>query len=153
VTRKACKRKHYALVNPVELAISGATITPESHLDQIRMRELSAIDNFATGKATPADFRDVADMMNLAQTMGESGIGPEVLPFCEALEGFLLSSKATHDETGDLPMPMAGIALMRDLYSYHDLQRTSVDRSEYERAIQRTQNKIRSAHPDLKVLK
>lgn len=150
--RKRCTRRHYALVNPVQLAISGASITPESHLDRIRMRELTAIDNFATGKATPNDFRDVAGMLNLAQTMGEQGIGPEVLPFCNALEGFLLSSKSTHDETGELPMPRAGIALMRDLYAYHDLQRTSVDRSAYERAIERTRNKIRSGHPEVKVL-
>lgn len=152
MTRKACKRKHYALVNPLELAISGATITPESHLDRIRMRELTAIDNFATGKATPADFRDVCDMMNLAQTMGESGVGPEALPVCEEAEHVLLGLKEEWDVDGSMLVTSSELDVLRDLYAYHDLQRTSVDRSDYERAIQRTQNKIRSAHPDLKVL-
>ena len=152
MSRKFCRRRHYALMSPISLAISGATISSEVDLDKLRMRELSAIDNFATGKATPHDFRDLADMLNLAQTTGETGIGAEVLPFCNALEGFLLSAKATHDETGELPMPMAGLALMRDVFAYHDLQRSSIDRRAYEQAIARTRNKIRSAHPAVKVL-
>jgi hypothetical protein len=150
--RKRCTRRHYALVNPVQLAISGASITPESHLDRIRMRELTAIDNFATGKATPNDFRDLADMLNLAQTMGEQGIGPEVLPVCELAEGVLLDLKGQWDATGSMHAQPFDLTVFRDIYAYHDLQRTSVDRSAYERAIERTRNKIRSAHPEVKVL-
>lgn len=40
---------------------------------------------------------------------------------------------------------------LRDVYEFHDLQRCSVGRSTYERAIQDTANRIRSAHPSLKV--
>lgn len=152
MSRKVCRRRHYALVSPIDLAISGATITTEADLDKLRMRELTAIDNFATGKATPDDFRDVADMLNLAQTMGETGIGPEVLPVCTELEAALLLSKTGHDVTGRLDASPAVIALMRDLYEFHDLQRSSVDRSAYERAISQTRNRIRSAHPGVKVL-
>lgn len=150
--KKRCIRKHWAKVDPIALAIAGATISSAEDLDKLRMRELSAIESFSKGAATPSEFRDLCDMLNLAQTMGEMGIGPEVLPFCNSLEGFLLSAKLTHDETGDLPMPMAGITLMRDVFEFHDLQRTSVDRSTYERAIQKTRNRIVSAHPDVKVL-
>jgi hypothetical protein len=150
--RKRCIRRHWQKVDPIALSIAGATVTTESDLDKLRMRELSAIENFSTGNATPSDFRDLCDMLNLAETMAGMGIGAEVLPFCNAMEGFLLAAKNTHDETGTLPMPMAGIAVMRDVYEYHDLQRTSVDRSTYERAIDTTRNRIRSAHPDIKVL-
>jgi hypothetical protein len=33
---------------------------------------------------------------------------------------------------------------LRDVYEYHDLQRTSVSRSTYERMIAKTQNYLRS---------
>ena len=150
--RKRCIRRHWARTDPIALAIAGATITAEVDLDKLRLRELSAIQNFATGQATPTDFRDLCDMLNLAETMASMGIGPEALTSCSDLESFLLASKAAHDETGTLPMPQAGIAAMRDVYAYHDLQRTSVDRSTYERAIEKTRNRIRSAHPSVKEL-
>lgn len=124
--RKRCIRKHYAKVDPIALAISG------------------------TG--TPADFRDLCDMLNLAQTMGEMGIGPEVLLTCEAVELVLVRAKEFHDESKRLAVTPGAIILFRDLYEFHDLQRTSVDRSTYERAIQKTRNRIRSAHPDVKEL-
>ena len=40
---------------------------------------------------------------------------------------------------------------LRDGYQFHDLQRQSISRSRYERAIVTTANRIRSAHPSLKV--
>ena len=40
---------------------------------------------------------------------------------------------------------------VRNSYEFHDLQRQSVSRSQYEQAIEKTANRIRSAHPDLKV--
>lgn len=150
--RKMCKRKHYAKVDPIALAIAGATIASAEDLDKLRLRELSAIESFRAGTGTPADFRDIADMLNLAQTMGEMGIGPEVLPVCEAVESQLLRAKEQHDAQGRMTLTAAGLKAMRDLYEYHDIQRTAVDRSTYERAIQKTRNRIRSAHPDVKEL-
>lgn len=150
--RKRCIRRHWARMDPIALAIAGATTTTQADLDKLRLRELSAIQNFATGSATPSDFRDLCDMLNLAETMAGMGIGAEVLPSCQAMERFLLASKDAHDETGTLPMPQAGIDAMRDVYAYHDLQRSSVDRSTYEKAIVKTRNRIRSSHPDVKVL-
>lgn len=152
MSRKRCIRKVWAKVDPIALAIAGATITTEADLDKLRLRELSAIDAFATGTAQPAQFRDLCDMLNLAQTMGEMGIGPEVLGFCAELECVLLAAKAGHDSTGRLDAGIGGLSLMRHVYEYHDLQRTSVDRSTYERAITATRNRIRSAHPSVKVL-
>jgi hypothetical protein len=152
MSRKRCIRRHYALVCPITLAISGATITAEADLDKLRLRELSAIESFSKGTATPHEFRDLCDMLNLAQTLGETGVGPEVLPVCESVEAELLAAKGRHDQTGRLGITGAGLRAMRDLYEFHDLQRTSINRSQYEQAILRTRNKIRGAHPDVKVL-
>jgi hypothetical protein len=152
MSRKRCIRKVWPKVNTIALAISGASITTEADLDKLRLRELSAIESFSKGCATPFDFRDLCDMLNLAQTLGETGVGPEVLPVCEAVEAELLAAKERHDQTGRLGITGEGLRALRDLYAYHDLQRTSIDRSQYERAISRTRNKIRGAHPSLKVL-
>lgn len=152
MSRKVCIRKHYAKMDPIALEIAGATIASAEDLDKLRMRELSAIESFRAGTGTPADFRDIADMLNLAQTMGEMGIGPEVLPVCEAVQDFLMSAKEQHDAAGMMTVSTADLKDLRDLFEFHDLQRTSVDRSAYERAIQKTRNRIRSAHPDVKEL-
>lgn len=98
MSRKRCNRKHYALGNPIALAISGATITSESDLDKLRLRELAAIETFAKGVAQPEDFRVLCDLVNLTETFCIDGVG-------------------------------------RD-----------------ERVIQKTINKVRSAHRDVKVL-
>lgn len=150
--RKACRRKHYALMNPITLAISGATISSESDLDKLRMRELSAIESFAKGVGTPQDFRDLCDMLNLAETMGLDGIGPEALPVCADVQTELLAAKERYEAIGRMALTGSGLRNLRTLYDMHDQQRTAVDRSCYERAIARTRNKIRSQHPDLKVL-
>ena len=150
--RKQCIRKHWAKVDPIALAIAGATITTEADLDKLRLRELAAIEAFAKGVATPHDFRDLCDMLNIAETMGQIGIGPEVLPVCEAVQESLLRAKDQYELDGRMTLTAAGLKALRDLYEFHDLQRTAVDRSTYERAIQKTRNRIRSAHPGVKVL-
>jgi hypothetical protein len=152
MSRKRCIRRHYALMNPIGLAIAGATISSEQDLDLLRMRELSAVDTFSKGAATPQDFRDVCDMLNLAETMGQSGIGPEALPVCAAVQAELLAAKARYESTGRMGLTGPGLRALRQLYDLHDQQRTAVDRSTYERAIAKTRNKIRSAHPGVKVL-
>ena len=154
MSRKRCIRKHYAKVDPIALAIAGATIASAEDLDKLRLRELSAIESFRAGTGTPSDFRDIADMLNLAETMAHMGIGKEeVLPVCEYVESILLLCKECFDESGSMgDLDEFEVGGLQELYAFHDLQRTSVDRSTYERAIQKTRNRIRSAHPDVKEL-
>jgi hypothetical protein len=152
MSRKRCVRKHWAKVDPIALAIAGATVTTEADLDKLRLRELSAIDAFATGTAQPAQFRDLCDMLNLAETMADMGIGPEALETCHRLQVALLIAKDEFEIDGAMSFGAKTLQWARDLYEYHDLQRTSVDRSTYERAITATRNRIRSAHPSVKVL-
>jgi hypothetical protein len=152
MSRKRCIRKVWPKVNTIALAISGASITTEADLDKLRLRELSAIESFSKGTATPHEFRDLCDMLNLAETMGRMGIGPEVLPACENLERWLLVAKENYEASGRMGFGPNGSEAARDVYEYHDLQRQSVDRSTYERAITTTRNRIRSAHPSVKVL-
>lgn len=41
--RKKCRRKVWALVNPIQHAIEGAAITPEDKLNQLQLREMAAV--------------------------------------------------------------------------------------------------------------
>ena len=152
MSRKRCIRKHYAKVDPIALAISGATISSAADLDKLRMRELLAIDAFKNRKATPADFRDLCDLLNLCQTMAEMGIGPEALESCRKTQAALIRAKDQLEETGSMGFSATDYVTAKELYEYHDAQRLAVDRSTYERAIARTRNRIRSAHPDVKEL-
>ena len=152
MTRKHTRRKIYALVDPITMAIEGAAITDTALLDKLRLAELSAIHAFSTGDATQNDWRAIADLCNIAQTMCDMGIGPEVLPATLEVEGVLSESHQRFKATGRIATTGAGLNAMRELAEWHDVQRTSVDRSTYERAIKRTADRIRSAHPRLKVL-
>ena len=151
MSRKRTHRKHYALANPIQLAINGACLIDVGRLDQMRLLELSAVQAFATGTASIADWSTLADVANLTQTMCTMGIGPEALQpalhvqkaLCEAHERFVA--------TGRMGTTGPGLTAMRNLLEWHDLQRSGVARSVYETAIEKTRNWIRSGHPSTKV--
>lgn len=77
--KKRTRRKVYLLANPIALAIEGAAITDASALDKLRLRELSAVESFRTGKATREDWMSLADMLNICETLAKDGIGPEAM--------------------------------------------------------------------------
>ena len=151
MTRKKCKRKVWALIDPVALAIAGAAITDTASLDKLRMLELSAIEAFARGRATPDDWRAIADMLNICETMARDGIGPEALPSCMLAQIALGEAHSRFKEGRPLLFKGPELNAVRDAFAYHDLQRSSISRSQYEHAIKKTGDRIRSAHPSLKV--
>ena len=149
--KKACRRKHYPLMDTIRLAMEGAGITESDKLDKLRLMELSAIESFSRGRATPADWRDIANIVNLAETMAKGGVGPEVLAACVEVDAALSAAHARHAATGRLGMTGPQLVALRELHAWHDLQRRIIARSEYEKWIQKTANKVRSAHPSVKV--
>jgi hypothetical protein len=151
MTRKKTRRKHWNLVNPILHAIQGAAITDAASLNELRKREYLAVEAFRTGKATKDDWRSLADMLNLCETMALGGIGPEALEACGRAQEALGNAQQRYKAGKSLGFTGPELTAMREVYEYHDLQRQSVSRSEYERAIQTTANRIRSAHPSVKV--
>jgi hypothetical protein len=142
--RKRVRRKHYALVNPIAHAIAGAAITDEDSLNKLRITELAALDAMTKGLATVEEWRILVDMMNVSEVMGLNGIGPEVLPHVEIAQDALHRAAKRYEETKKMGLSGAGIKALREVYEYHDLQRTSISRSEYEKMIDKTRNRIRS---------
>jgi hypothetical protein len=147
--RKRTRRKVYPLINPIESAVLGACISAEKPLDKLRLAELSAIDNLAFGRGTTEDWRWVCDFLNIAQTMGNMGIGPEVLPVCEVAQNGLLQAAKRYQEAKKMGIDGVTLNAIRELHEYHDLQRTSVARSVYETAIKKTADRIRSRAKDV----
>ena len=148
--KKHCRRKVWGLVNPIAHVMDGIQVTPTHLLDKLRLVELSAIESFTSGRATKEDWKALADLVNVAETMADGGVGPEVLEFCQRAQQGLSEARERYERTNRMGLSGPAIQAMRDLHEYHDLQRTSIPRGEYERFIQKTRNRILSAHPSLK---
>jgi hypothetical protein len=144
--KKQCKRKIWAKINPIEYAITGATITTENNLDKLRMSELSAIESMVKGNATTGDWRVLVDMLNISETMGNHGIGIEVLPICKTVQSEMEAAARRYEKTRKMGLTGTGIRFIKELYALHDLQRQSISRAEFERMIEKTINYIRSNH-------
>jgi len=128
-------------------------VTEDRLLDKLRMRELSAFDSMVKGWGTVEDWWVLVDMMNIAEMMGKSGIGPEVLPYCE--DGCQAMTEAARRYQKSMKMGLSGVGInaLREICAYHDLQRTSVSRSVYETMITKTSNYLRSKGKDVVEIK
>lgn len=148
--RKKCRRKVWSTsINIIDHAIIGAGVAEGQALDKLRLCELTAIDAMTKGMGTPHDWRWIANVLNIAETMAKHGIGPEVLPYCENAQKALLEAKERYDKTGKMGLSGIGIKAVKELWEYHDLQRTSIARSEYEKMIKKTMDNIRSHGKDV----
>lgn len=147
--RKQCRRKVYALINPIAMAIEGACTPQGKELNQLRTRELAAIESFRTGSATLQDWSDLTALMNLCENMAQAGIGAEAMPTVTEAHGHLIEAAKRYESTQRMGMTGPGLQCMRDVYEYHDLQRQSVSRSEYEKHIAETTNRIKSKAPEV----
>lgn len=147
--RKKTKRKVWAMVNPIEHAISGAAITPDSELAYLRNRELMAIEMFRTGKAGLQEWADICALQRIAETMAMEGIGEEVLSVSMQAQDHLIEASQRFERTGKMGATGPALQCFRDLYEYHDLQRTSVSRGEYERMLKKASDRVRSKAPNV----
>jgi hypothetical protein len=142
--RKTTKRKKWNLICPINHAIVGAAITQRDKLDKLRLLEYSALEAISKGNGTVTDWRTLVDVLNLSETMGRAGIGPEVLPVCQKAQEALHKAAMRYQETMRMGLDGEGIKACRDLIEYADLQQGSISRSEFERYIQKTRDYIRS---------
>lgn len=144
--RKRCKRKVWALVNPIEHAINGAGITSRKDLDYLLVRELASLDAFTRGKATMREWSDMVNVNNITQTLAGMGVGREALPDCHAAESALIEAARRFNDSQRMGLSGPGIQALRAVMEWHDLQRSSIPRSQYEEAIRLTAARIKSGH-------
>jgi len=143
--RKRTKRKVWALIDPTQHAIIGASITHREKLDKLRMLEYSALEAMTKGHGTVTDWRTLVDVLNLSEMMARNGIGKdEVMPICQKAQDALHQAAERYQSTLKMGLSGEGIQAIRDLIEYADLQQSSISRSEFERYIQKTINFIKS---------
>ena len=150
--RKTTKRKHWKLINPIRHAILGAGITQEHLLDKLRLTELAALDAMTKGWGTVQDWQELVDMMNISEVMSMDGVGPEALPFCQRAQDALQEAALRYQNTMRMGLTGEGINALREVFEYHDLQRRSIPRSEYEKYIVKTRQRIASKAREVVVL-
>ena len=143
--RKRTKRKVWALIDPTQHAIIGASITHREKLDKLRMLEYSALEAMTKGHGTVTDWRTLVDVLNLSEMMARNGIGKdEVMPICQKAQDALHQAAERYQSTLKMGLSGEGIQAIRDLIEYADLQQSSISRSEFERYIKKTKDYIKS---------
>lgn len=143
--RKRCRRRVWSTdINPIAHAIAGACITDPSSLNELRVGEVRSLELMKTGEAGVQEWQILCDMMNIAETMGRNGIGPEVLEHCEIANEALHRAAKRYEATKKMGLSGEGLKALGDIMEYHDLQRTSVSRAKYQQMIEKTRNYLKS---------
>lgn len=91
-------------------------------------------------------------MMNIAEVMARDGIGPEALPHCKEAQEALTEAARRFEKSRKMGLSGLGINALREVFEYHDLQRRSIPRSEYEKYIVKTRQRIASKAREVVVL-
>lgn len=145
MSRKQCRRKVWGLGDAVSVAIQGARVIDDRRLAALREVERTALEAFQFGRAEWKHWGAITGVVQAARVLVEFGVGPEVLPTVEQVERFLEAAQARHEATGRLGATGPDLQAVRDLYEYHDLQRTSIDLATYQRAVEKAINRARHA--------
>lgn len=140
-------------IDPVSHAIDGAAITPRQALDTLLVMELASLDAFTRGKATMREWSDMVNVNNLTQTLATMGVGREAMPDAHKAESGLIDAARRFQETGRMGLTGPALQALRDVIEWHDIQRASIARSQYEEAIRLTAARIKSGHATIDLAK
>jgi hypothetical protein len=143
--RKQTRRKIWDTgINPIMHAIAGASISDEESLNILRGKENGSMAAFRNGSATKQDWNNINAVVRLAESMAVANIGPEVMVPCKIAEMHLLDAHDRFKRLGKMGSTALGLQSFQDIIEYHELQRTSVSRSVYEKHVKRVTDMIRS---------
>lgn len=152
MSRKRTNRKVWPTGNAVSMAIQGARVMDDDRLQQLRARDHAAVEAFRAGTATDQHWRDIADIVNISEVLCEWGVGKqEVAPVLAEIERHLMEAIQRYRRTQRMGTTGPGLRAFDDLLEFFDLQRTSVDLSTYERAVQKVIARVRSGYASAKV--
>lgn len=145
--RKQTKRRKWGLLaNPVGFVIENVTVAADKDLNKLRLLELTSLESMTKGHGTKHEWKTLNEVNNICQTMSEMGIGPEALPTVKLVEQHLIDAAARWKRTGKMGLTGPGIQAIKDMLEYHDLQRQSVPRKQYEEAIRLTLAHAKCGH-------
>lgn len=133
-------------------AMVGASITDEESLSILRKKEDGSMEAFRNGAATPNDWNNINAVVQLAESMAAANIGPEVMVHVKIAEMHLIDAHERYKRIGKMGSTGPGLQAFQDIIEYHELQRTAVARSVYEKHIKRVTDMIKSKSPKIKFL-
>ena len=133
-------------------AMAGAAVADDESLDVLRKGERGSMEAFRSGTATKEDWNNINTVVRLAESMAGAGIGPEVMVHVKIAEMHLLDAQERFTRLGKMGSTALGLQSFQDIIEYHDLQRTSVARSVYERHIKRVSDMVKSRSSKIKFL-
>jgi hypothetical protein len=143
--RKQTRRKVWSTnINPVAHAMAGASITDAESLNILRTKENNSMEAFRNGSATRHDWNNINAVVRLAESMAAANIGPEVMVHCKIAEMHLLDAQDRFKRLGKMGSTALGLQSFQEIIEWHELQRTSVARSVYEKHIKRVTDMIKS---------
>lgn len=143
--RKQTRRKIWDTTKcPITHAMVGASITDDESLNFLRRAESASMEAFRNGTATKQDWNQINAVTRFAESMADAGIGPEVMVHCKIAEMHLLDAQQRYERIGKMGSTALGLQSFQDIIEWHDLQRTSVSRSVYEKHLKRVTDMIRS---------
>jgi hypothetical protein len=143
--RKQTRRKVWSTnINPVSHAMAGASITDAESLNILRTKENNSMEAFRNGSATRHDWNNINAVVRLAESMAAANIGPEVMVHCKIAEMHLLDAQDRFKRLGKMGSTALGLQSFQEIIEWHELQRTSVARSVYEKHIKRVTDMIKS---------
>jgi hypothetical protein len=143
--RKQTRRKIWSTnINPVAHAMAGASITDAESLNILRTKENNSMEAFRNGSATRHDWNNINAVVRLAESMAAANIGPEVMVHCKIAEMHLLDAQDRFKRLGKMGSTALGLQSFQEIIEWHELQRTSVARSVYEKHIKRVTDMIKS---------
>ena len=150
--RKKTKRKIYPLVNPIDMAISGAGVTDDERLSELKTKEDASLKAFQDGVATVSDWHNINQVVRLAESLADANVGANVMVYAKIAEMHLLQAHDKYKVTSKMGTTDLGLQAFQDILEYHDLQRRSIARSEYEGHCKKIHNKLVSRSPKIKFL-
>lgn len=151
--RKKTRRKIWSTdLNPVTHAMVGAAVTDDESLSILRKKEDGSMEAFRSGTATPHDWNNINAVVQLAESMAAANIGPEVMVHVKIAEMHLIDAHDRWRRIGKMGSTGPGLQAFQDIIEYHELQRTAVARSVYEKHIKRVTDMIRSKSTKIKFL-
>ena len=116
----------------------SAQITPDSELNLIKLKHLSALDEFEAGRADRGHWETLVDLCNVTGEFCNQGIGPEASPWVEIAQDGLIEARNVYKLSDSC------IEAIKELIDYQDIQMRCVSRHQFRQILKKLSDKIRS---------
>ena len=131
--------------DPVDLAISRAALLTDAQRAALTTPTTTALQRLRTGGFTPADWKDLADAMNVAEALAELRIVSDHGDSFAAAQAALANLITTHRTRGRWVARGAELTAIDTAAWLHRIQLAHCTQGELDSAIRRVQRRVRGA--------